>query len=64
MNIRNLTLTIALISIGFLANAQSGFGIKAGIGNNTNGDMPVLLGIKFAGPLHVIAVPRKRPTIR
>lgn len=39
MNIRNLTLTIALISIGFLANAQSGFGIKAGIGYNTNGEL-------------------------
>lgn len=34
-----LTLSIAFLSFGFLANAQNGFGVKAGIGYNTNGEL-------------------------
>lgn len=39
MNKRILTLSIALIVIVFYANAQSGFGIKAGLSYNTTGEL-------------------------
>lgn len=39
MNKRILALSVAFIAIVFYANAQSGFGIKAGLSYNTNGEL-------------------------
>jgi len=39
MNKRILALSVALLAIVFYANAQSGFGIKAGLSYNTTGEL-------------------------
>jgi len=39
MNKRILILSIAFLAIAFYANAQSGFGVKAGLSYNTNGEL-------------------------